>query len=173
MVRVGLLSVSLCLAACASPPRLIEVRIDNQLGGEPATLTAYEIFNGFPLVSMWTTAIWDAPPGHSVRTMEACLPVHFAGVQLTAENADDRDEREALHYAIELRPKPEGGALPEPKQKGIPGVAYFSGPLSEPGKASAITDAAEFAAAVAEAGNRKKLGCWGAGIFEAMERAKR
>lgn len=173
MLRVRLLSACLCLCACTSSPRLIEVQVDNQLGDTPVTLTAYEIFNGFPLVSMWTTSIWDAPPGRSVRTMEACLPVHFAGVELTVENADVRDARGALHYAIELRQKPEGGALREPKQKDAPGVAYFSGALSESGKARAATDVAEFAAGVAEAGSRKKLGCWGTNIFSAMDRAKK
>lgn len=163
--------VLLALGACTSAPRQIEVRIDNRLGAA-AALSAYEILNGFPMVSMWTTASWDAPPGPSVRRMEACLPIHFAGVELTGDNADFRDARGTLHYTVELRPMPEDGALREPKQNGAPGVALFLGPLSTEGQARAARDAADFDRAVAQAGSRRKLGCWGATIFSAMDRAE-
>jgi hypothetical protein len=166
-----LLLVSLALGACTSAPLPIEVRIENRLGDTMA-VSAYEILGGFPMVSMWTTASWDAPSGPSVRRMEACLPVHFAGVELTRDNADFRDARGTLHYTVELRPMLEGGALREPKQKGAPGIALFAGPISAESKARAASDAADFDRAVAQAGSRRKLGCWGASIFSAMERAE-
>ena len=171
MRATSLFGALLALGACTSAPRPIEVLIDNRLG-YAAALSAYEILDGFPMVSMWTTARWDAPPGLSTRRMDACLPIHFAGVELTGDNADFHGPRGTLHYTVELRPKPEEGSLREPKKKGAPGVAVVSGPPSADSLAQATRDAADFDRAVAQAGNRRKLGCWGADIFSAMERAK-
>lgn len=172
MLRTGLLFACLGLCACATSPRTIEVEIDNQLGANSVTLWAFEIFNGFPLVSMWTTASWQAPPGPSVRRMEVCLPVHLAGVELTAGNADGEDSARTLRYRIELVPMPERGALRQAKQPGAPAISFFDGPASDQTLDRVASDVADFERAVAQAGSRAKLGCWGANIFAAMERAE-
>lgn len=172
MLRETVLFASLALCACSSSPRMIAVEIDNQLGGAGASLRADEIFSGFPMVSGWTTASWEAPPGRSVHRMEACLPVHIAGLELTDANADLQADDRTLHYRIDLLPMPEAGALRVAKQKGAPGISFFATPPSKadwPGVANKVAD---FEAAVAQAGSRKALGCWGGRIFEAMDRAK-
>ncbi len=177
MLRTSISLACLALCACSSAPRAIEVEIDNQLGTEvgsgATSLTAHEIFSGFPQVSGWTTASWQAPPGRSVHKMEACLPVHIAGLELTPDNADLQDADRTLHYRIELRPMPEAGALRAPKQKGAPGISFFTTAQLEADTTHAASNAADFAAAVAHAGGRAALGCWGSHIFEAMDRAKR
>lgn len=162
----------LVLGACSSTPRAVEIEIDNQLGATPVTLWANETFNGFPMVSGWTTAMWEAPPGKSTHQMDACLPLHVGRLELTQDNADREERSGLLRYTIELRPMPEGGALRTPKLKGAAGISLFSGPLPDQDKERLASNVAEFDRAVARAGSRKKLGCWGAGIFGAMDAAK-
>lgn len=172
MLQVLMVVLLLAASGCASSPRKIE--IDNQLGSN-STLWMDEIFNGFPLVSFHLTARWDAPPGASVRKLEACLPAHVSGgtgLELTADNADSFAGG-ALRYRIQLMPRPEAGALPQDKHARVPGVIYVEHQPSPDLDASIKEEVAEFAAGVAEAGSRKKLGCWGANIFSAMDSAKK
>jgi len=172
MLRVALMAGSLALGACAST-RAIEVEIDNQLGAPPATLVVFEVFRNFPMVSGHTTAQWEAPSGLSLHRIEACLPLHIngpGGLQLSEANADG-EAASTLRYRIQLQPKPEAGALRQPKQAGALGVLYFDYPPTAADSPGEAANAARFNRAVEEAGSRASLGCWGGPIFEAMERA--
>jgi hypothetical protein len=171
MRRLQVVGLVFALAGCASSPRTILVEVDSQLSSN-ATLWLLEIFNGFPMVSAHMTDRFDAPPGASIYRVETCLPAHVGGLELTPHNADGYEDR-TLRYRIQILPRPEAGAMPQDKYAGAPGVVYYEPPVSPDHEVRSEKEVIRFKRAVAHAGDRRALGCWGGNIYSAMERADR
>lgn len=169
MRRSLIIGLVLTATGCASSPRKIAIEVDSQLASG-ATLWIYEIFSGFPLVSFHMTDRLDTRPGASIHLMEACLPAHVGGLELTSDNADGSVGR-TLHYKVKILPRPETGAVPQDKHAGVAGIIYYEPPANPELEAKAEQDVVRFKRAVAQADSRKALGCWGGKIYDAMERA--